>query len=158
MAPRIEILKEKKLVGLHLAMSLSDNKTTALWKRFMPRRAEITHQVTSDLISMQLYSPLYFANFNPGTEFTKWAAVEVSTFESIPQGMETFLLTGGLYAVFDYKGHPNDGTIFKYIFGTWLPESTYTLDERPHFEVLGEKYKNNDPTSEEEIWIPIKPK
>jgi len=23
---------------------------------------------------------------------------------------------------------------------------------------LGDKYKNNDPNSEEEIWIPIKPK
>jgi AraC family transcriptional regulator len=32
------------------------------------------------------------------------------------------------------------------------------LDDRPHFEVLGEKYKNNDPTSEKEIWIPILPK
>lgn len=39
---------------------------------------------------------------------------------------------------------------------TWLPASDYNLDNRPHFEVLGEKYKNNDPTSEEEIWIPIK--
>jgi hypothetical protein len=28
----------------------------------------------------------------------------------------------------------------------------------PHFEVLGDKYKNNDPSSEEEVWIPIKPK
>lgn len=25
-----------------------------------------------------------------------------------------------------------------------------------HFEILGEKYKNNDPLSEEDIWIPIK--
>jgi len=32
------------------------------------------------------------------------------------------------------------------------------LDNRPHFEVLGEKYKNGDPESEEEIWIPVKEK
>jgi AraC family transcriptional regulator len=44
-------------------------------------------------------------------------------------------------------------TIF---FSTWLPDSEYRLDVRPHFEVLGEKYKNDDPESEEEIWIPIK--
>ena len=49
-------------------------------------------------------------------------------------------------------------SIFQYIFGTWLPNSTYLLADRPHFEVLGEGYKNNDPTSEEEIWIPIQPK
>jgi AraC family transcriptional regulator len=39
-----------------------------------------------------------------------------------------------------------------------LPNLGYTLDDRAHFEVLGEKYKNNDPLSEEEIWIPIKKK
>jgi AraC family transcriptional regulator len=67
-------------------------------------------------------------------------------------------LTGGLYAVFDYKGLSTDNSIFQFIFGTWLPSSEYDLDDRPHFEVLGNKYKNNDPTSEEEIWIPIKMK
>ena len=25
----------------------------------------------------------------------------------------------------------------------------------PHFEILGAQYKNNEPDSEEEIWIPI---
>jgi AraC family transcriptional regulator len=39
-----------------------------------------------------------------------------------------------------------------------LPNSNYHLDDRPHFEILGEKYKNADPGSEEEIWIPIKAK
>jgi AraC family transcriptional regulator len=34
----------------------------------------------------------------------------------------------------------------------------YFLDDRPHFEILGDKYKNGDPDSEEEIWIPIKQK
>ena len=60
--------------------------------------------------------------------------------------------------IFDYKGSSTDTSIFQYIFRTWLPSSSYQLDDRPHFEVLGAKYKNNDPESEEEIWIPIKPK
>ena len=34
--------------------------------------------------------------------------------------------------------------------------SEYEFDNRPQFEILGEKYKNNAPDSEEEIWIPIK--
>jgi len=67
-------------------------------------------------------------------------------------------LPGGLYAVFDYKGSSNDPGIFQYIFGTWLPGSEYDIDDRPHFEVLGENYKTNDPNSEEEIWIPIRQK
>jgi AraC family transcriptional regulator len=72
--------------------------------------------------------------------------------------LEVFVLTGGLYAVFDYKGSNKDNTIFRYIYGEWLPNSEYILANRPHFEVLGDKYKNNDPFSEEEIWIPIKKK
>lgn len=44
--------------------------------------------------------------------------------------MKSFILKLGMYAVFE-------------------------VDERPRFEVLGKKYRNNDETSEEEIWIPI---
>jgi AraC family transcriptional regulator len=72
--------------------------------------------------------------------------------------MEAFTLEGGLYAVFDYVGSSNDPSIFQYIFMTWVPNSEYDLDQRPHFEVLGENYKNNDLTSQEEIWIPIRKK
>lgn len=158
MTPRIETLKEKKLVGKRLTMSLANNRTGELWQTFMPKRREISNNISNDLISMQVYKPTHFADFKPTNEFEKWATVEVTNFESVPTEMETFLLAGGLYAVFDYKGSSNDPSIFQYIFGTWLPSSDYVLDNRPHFEVLGDKYKNNDPNSEEEIWIPIKTK
>ncbi len=72
--------------------------------------------------------------------------------------MEVCNLPGGLYAVFFYKGLNTDLTIFNYIFTKWLPASEYILDDRPHFEIMGAKYKNNDPGSEEEIWVPIKKK
>ena len=158
MTPRIQTLSEKKLVGRRLTMSLANNRTGELWQNFMPKRKEISNNISKDLISMQVYKPNHFRDFKPTNEFEKWASVEVSNFEIVPTDMETFLLAGGLYAVFDYKGSSNDPSIFQYIFGTWLPSSDFLLDDRPHFEVLGDKYKNNDPTSEEEIWIPIKHK
>lgn len=156
--PRIEKLSEKKLVGKRLTLSLANNKTHELWRSFMPRRKEITNNLTTDLIHVQLYKPSHFTNFHPTNEVEKWATVEVADFDSVPADMETFILPGGLYAVFDYKGSSNDPAIFQYIYANWLPNSGYDLDHRPHFEVLGEKYKNNDPSSEEEIWIPIKPR
>ena len=158
MEPRIELLKEKKLVGKCLTMSLSDNKTGELWRNFMPRRREITNNLTQDLISMAIYKPTHFADFSPTNVFEKWAAVEVTDFDHVPSEMEMFTLTAGLYAVFDYKGSSTDTSIFQYIFGVWLPGSGYLLDDRPHFEVLGGNYKNADPNSEEEIWIPIRTK
>ena len=158
MFPRIEELKEKKLIGIRLTMSIANNKTGELWKSFMPRHSDITNKVTKDMISLQIYDASYYENFKPNNEFEKWATVEVTDFNTIPHGMEAFTLAGGQYAVFDYKGSSADDTIFQYIFTTWLPTSKYQLDNRPHFEVLGEKYKNNDSNSEEEIWIPIRRK
>ena len=158
MEPRIELLNEKKLVGKRITMSLSDNKTGELWRSFMPRRREITNNLSHDLISMAIYKPTHFADFSPTTDFEKWAAVEVTDFDHVPSDMETFTLTAGLYAVFDYKGSSTDHSIFQYILGVWLPNSEYLLDDRPHFEVLGVNYKNADPDSEEEIWIPIRTK
>ena len=82
--------------------------------------------------------------------------IQVADFNTIPQGMETFELPGGLYAVFHYKGNTaNAAEVFRYILQEWLPQSGYELDNRPHFEVLGEKYSNCSDESEEEIWIPI---
>jgi AraC family transcriptional regulator len=156
MEPKIELLAEKKLIGKRMTMSLSNNKTGELWRSFIPRRKEIQNNLTSDMISMQVYDQLIELG-DLDQEFEKWAVIEVSDFETIPDGMETFTVPSGLYAVFHYKGSSMDTRIFEYIFGTWLPNSVYILDNRPHFEVLGSKYKNGDPNSEEEIWIPIKP-
>lgn len=158
MTPRIETSAEKKLVGKRLTMSFANYKIGELWRSFIPRRYEITNNLTKDLISLVVYKAAHFADFKSTNEFDKWATVEVSDFDSVPPEMDTFVLPGGLYAIFDYKGLNTDNSIFQYILETWLPNSGYVLDNRPHFEVLGDKYKNNDPTSEEEIWIPIRPK
>lgn len=119
---------------------------------------EIKSTVSTDLISVAIYDPHYFVQFNPANTFTRWAAMEVAELEQLPDGMEGFILKGGMYAVFDYKGLNTDFSIFQYIYGTWLPASEFELDDRPHFEVLGANYKANDPNSEEEIWIPVKRK
>ncbi len=158
MNPEIKILPEKKLIGKRMQMTLSDNKTNELWKSFMPSRKEIKNNITTELFSIQVYDKSFdFTKFDLNTPFEKWAAIEVSDFITIPNGMESYTLPNGLYAVFIHIGAASTGAkTFQYIFGTWLPNSIYTLDNRPHFEILGEKYKNDDANSEEEIWIPIK--
>jgi AraC family transcriptional regulator len=65
MTPRIETSKEKKLVGKRLLMSFANYKVGELWKSFMPARKEITNNLTSDLVSMSVYPPTYFADFKP---------------------------------------------------------------------------------------------
>ncbi len=156
--PQILSMSEKKLAGKRLVMSLAANQTYKLWKSFMPLPNAIKNKLNNDFISMQLFPLSFDFSFaNPDAEFEKWAAVEVSDFENTDDNMESYMLKGGLYAVFSYKGLSNDSNIFRYIFVSCLPQSGYTLDNRPHFEILSDKYKTNDPDSEEEIWIPIKP-
>ncbi len=156
MNPQIITGTEKKLIGMRSTMSLTHYRIGELWRSFMPLVSAIPHRVSADLVSMAVYPSLYFSRFNPQNEFERWAAVEVSEYETVPAGLETFLLPGGRYAVFHYKGASNDPAIFQYIYNTWLPRSSFALDHRPHVERLGAKYKNNDPHSEEEIWIPIR--
>lgn len=157
---RIELLPTKKLVGVSKRMSLAQNKTKELWQSFMVRRKEVKNSIGSDLYSMQVYDQLLdVKKLITNLEFTKWAAIEVTDFSVVPDGTETYEMSGGEYAVFIHKGDASEfQRTFQHIFGVWFPKSGYELDHREHFEVLGEKYKNNEPDSEEEVWIPIKPK
>lgn len=137
-------------------MSFAVNQTFELWRSFMPGRKEIKNAVGTDLYSLEVYDPGFFHPFRPEKEFEKWAAVQVSDFDNLPPQIETMVLPSGLYAVFTYKGlQSNAAGIYNQIFLEWLPASGYVLDNRPHFALMGEKYKREDPDSEEEIWIPI---
>lgn len=159
MEARIETLTEKKLIGKHIEMSFIENKTFQLWSRFMPKRREIKNAINTDLYSLEVFPVGYFNNFDSGRIFQKWAGIEVADFDSIPTEMETLIVPAGLYAVFVHKGPQSEGHKTYYeIFAQWLPNSGYTVDDRPHFAVMDEKYKKEDPDSEEEIWIPIKNK
>ncbi len=160
MMPTIKMLTEKKLIGKRIRMTFSDNKTTDLWRSFMPRRKEIRNNLTTELFSIQVYDKSFdFRVFSQDVPFEKWAAIEVADFDTVPDGMESYTLPAGLYAVFLYKGAASEGSkTFQHIFRTWLPASDYLLDNRPHFEILGARYKHDDPDSEEEIGIPVKEK
>ena len=164
MGPQIKILPAKRLIGNRIKMSLSDNltnKTFELWRSFMPRRREIKNSVGADLYCMQIYDKTPdFKNCDPDAVFfEKWAAIEVSDFETVPPGMWAHQLAGGTYAVFIHRGTPADfRKTLQYIYGDWFPGSGYVLDDREHFELLGEKYISNDPASEEEIWVPVRSK
>ena len=155
--PRFEHSGEKTLVGKRKVMSLTEDKTFELWKCFMPASSKIEEKVGTLFYSIVVYPRDYFKNFNPHATFEKWAAVEVASRASVPVEMESIVIPEGPYAVFVHKGTASAGAgTFQYIFGTWLPASDFLIDNRPHLAVMGESYGQDDPDSEEEIWIPIK--
>ena len=157
MEPIIKTFPETKFIGMKSQFSYSNYRIGELWGNFMPRRNEIKNTLGTELFNIQI-NPDNF-DFHPNTPFVKWAAVAVSSFDFIPDGVEKFVIQEGLYAVFIYKGDQSGiAAFFNSIYTEWLPNSDYELENRPQFEILGEKYKNNSPDSEEEIWIPIKKK
>jgi AraC family transcriptional regulator len=152
--PRVEFVSEKKLIGNKLKMSFVADKTFQLWSGFMPRHKEIKNRLGTHKFSLQNYSENF--QLDPSASFVKWATVEVLDFEAIPEGMETYTIKEGMFAVFNYNGPSKNALpIFEYIFKTWLPNSLYELDNREHFEILGENY-NPHGNADEEIYIPIK--
>lgn len=159
MQPRIETVAPKRLVGVHLRMSRAENRTSELWRRFMPRRGEVSNRTDASCISMQVHDGDPKELFSPTTQFEKWAVVEVFTYGRIPDGMESCRLSGGQYAVFHHKGPASAAPqIFQHIFGVWLPGSEFELDDREHFELLPENYSPIAPDAEEDIFIPVRPK
>ena len=155
MIPKISSIPPKQMVGMRLRMSLIDNKTGDLFRKFMPQKKEISNVISDGVYALQQYD---FKTFTPQTVFEKWACVEAKDTINIPEEMEAFMLNGGLYATFVHKGTmENFVKAMGYITQVWLPDSTYYIDHsRPHFEYLGEKYLGpNNPLSEEEIWLPI---
>lgn len=159
--PEIIHLKERKLIGMRITTSLSENRTKELWQAFKPRVSEIINMIGIEFYSVQVYdSPPGLHGLHPSTSFEKWAAVEVNNFSSVPPQMFQHIILAGKYAVFMHKGTvPEFYKTAQYIFGSWLPSSVYELDDRDHFEILGEKYLGPmHPDSEEEVWIPVKSK
>lgn len=143
------------LCGASEAMSLQTFTPWTLWPQIMPRLDQIRNRTSQDLISLRNFNgiPVFGPQANP--DFTYWGGVEVL---EANKGFEHLEIPAGTYAVFHYKGLSSDSTIWRSIYSQWLPNSEWELDERPHFERLGSKYKNDDPTSEEDIYIPIRPK
>lgn len=158
-APRLEILPAKLLIGMRRPMTFATMNPAILWSALMPRKHEISSILGTDLYSMEVFPTGFFASFSPHAEFDKWAAMEVSEIQDIPEGMESITVPEGMYAVFVHHGPASEGKkTYDHIFRTWLPSSDYLLDERPHLAIMGAKYRHNDPQSEEEIWIPVRKK
>ncbi len=152
MNPKLIVRTEKNVIGMKSSMHHNDfGNIVALWKRFMPQRKTIKNVINEEFIALQVYRD--FNNFEK--PFDIWACVEVSSLETISDGMESFTIPEGEYAVFHHKGMDATAT-YQQIMTEWLPNSGYEIDDRPHFQVMGEKYKNGSPDSEEDFYVPIK--
>ena len=158
MNPRIETIEGKWVVGICSPMSAGGIDTAQLWGRFMPRRGEIKQRASANYLAMRVYHSSAGEALTAVTRFDEWAVVEVSDVVDLPSGMDSYSLPGGAYAVFVHRGPAETfPETTRYVYGVWLPNSAYVLDDRPHFAVMGPDYRPDDPEAEEELWVPIRP-
>ncbi len=154
----IRTFKGGHFVGMSIMNSVVNNKNFELWSSYMPRRNELK-AISSDLFAIQRYDIGHFVReFNPEAEFEILAMQEVSNGSDTPVGMTKLEIPNGDYAVFNYKGTGADfAPMAIAIYSKVIPESAYNVDERPHFQIMGANYYGQEnPESEEEIWVPIK--
>lgn len=152
---RIVDRPEMTLFGRSLTVSYSNYQVAPLWKALRTDLAKMGANDQPAFYSVQVYPPDTEPNkLTPQTSFTYWAGIKERV-EGVE--MNELVIPVGVYAVFTHKGTAATfSQTARAIHTQWMPQSSYRVDDRPHFEVLGEKYYGPmNPDSEEEVFIPI---
>lgn len=90
------------------------------------------------------------------SDFSYFCCTEVTNLENIPEGLTGKEIKGGKYAVFAVKGGLQAiKKTTRYVFNSWLPNTSFELADLPDLEKYGKNW-NNDENSEMELWIPLK--
>jgi len=153
--PRIVEYTGGRICGASAPMSLQSFAPRSVWEGFMPQLMAVQNRLNDQMISLRQYDgiPVFGPTANPS--FTYWAGVEVTATQ---EGLQTLAIPAGTYAVFEYEGNSSESTIWRFIYGKWIPHSEWELDDRPHFEKLGAQYQDDSEDSHEQIWIPVRPR
>jgi AraC family transcriptional regulator len=149
MEPKIINRTAFTVVGMHVHGKNEQNEIPRLWQVLGPRVEEIKNMVPA--------SPAYGISANMDTatgEFDYVAGFEVSSVEGIPEGMVSWTIPGGKYAVFTCT-LPTLGDTFRHAYQTWMPQAGYRPAGSPEFEVYDEHFDPQVPESEFEVYIPI---
>ena len=155
MEPQIITQPTTKLVGIAKQYNSADLDLSRLWSAFRPYRNKIPNQVGNDAFG--IYES--YEELDDEVSFIYVCSVAVSSFEEIPDGMTARELPEQMYAKFTHVGPvANLDQTLKYIWGSWLPKSSYDYLQKPDFELYRPGFNDADPTNKLYLHIPIKPK
>ena len=125
-------------------------KIPGLWQRFAPKIGSVPGQA-----GHVTYGICYDGNQETG-EFTYMAGVATHSAEDC-EGFEVCEVPAGRYAVFTHEGSlAHIQETVGYIFGEWLPASSYELAGSPDFELYDERFDPVKDEGELEYWVPIR--
>ncbi|WP_029192410.1 AraC family transcriptional regulator [Paenibacillus harenae] len=95
-------------------------------------------------------------DYKDNGEFSYLIGEEVTAFAETEPGFSCFEIPAGKYAAFKVNSAPELGqNTWKYIYGTWLPNSNYERREGPDFEVTDVMNSSADKVNMT-VYIPIR--
>ncbi len=155
MEPKIVTVDEFNVVGVCSAFNTeTKSDIPQLWMKFGPRIGEVANGVGEATYGV------CFPGSSDNDRFEYMAAIGVSEVGNIPEGMEARTVPAQKYAVFTHKiGDENlhndlQGTL-QYIWGNWLPNSSYSHVPAPDFELYDARFDPINNTGQIDIYVPI---
>lgn len=156
--PAIKTIPEVKVIGIRGKTSLNDNLLPNLWEDFHRNNSKIANKAEPLKYYGICENDKPNNQFGENASYSEVVGIEVKSFDYIPDGMVSKIISQGKYAVFTHKGSINKlQETYEYIWGTWIPFSKVEIDMRDDFELYDERFKGtNNNLSEIDICIPIK--
>jgi len=146
------------VAGLKRQINLQKNRELGLildlYMKWEARRSDLK-QIPGRTFGVEIYPNK--PDFNPEIDdFNYLAGAEIAQGEDLPEGMESFIVEAGTYAVFTHTGKLDDiGDFFQMIYKEWLPKSKYSPGCYD-LEVYDERFLGHDhEESVMEVWLPV---
>lgn len=152
MEPEILTQPAMKLVGIAQHYNNADLSLPKLWSAFRPYNNNIPNRVEKNCFG--IYEG--YQETENDVSFTYVCTAQVTNFDQVPEGMQTRELPEQMYAKFTHKGPINKlEQTLKYIWGSWLPKSKYSYEEKPDFELYRPDFNKDPNNTEIHLHIPI---
>lgn len=151
MQPKIVPQATLRLVGLQIRTKSMSPEIPALWPRFVARMGAIG-DVVEARTTYGAMSPI------PGVDggLLYIAAAPVAAGAPVPEGMTAVDVPAGDHAVFEFA-FKHIGSVYPFIFETWLPASGHVQRDTPLLERYGREFNPANPMSVMQVRLPVRP-
>ncbi len=155
LSPRIVKKAAFKAVGISCMSTMQNNVIPQLWGEFSKVCANIPNSANPGT-ALGICSSPEGTEINENTPFKYLACMEVSSFDDIPEGMESRELPEAEYAVFEHHGALDtlDKT-YEAIYQGWFSKGEYKQGGNYDFELYDHRFKFGESDSILEIWVPV---
>ena len=157
MEPKIVDREQEFVVGMGGAFQQGDSAEIGkLWDRFLPQMDKIKKSDRKYALGVCMPNHSEIVT-KSSDQFVYIAGLPVDVEHTVPKNMVSCRLSAGKYAVFTHKGPISEiGHTLNYIWGTWLPKSSYEHRDAPDFELYDDRFKPDSADSEFDFYIPLK--